>query len=501
MGVLLKIAYRNLREHKVKTLIIGSIIALGMLVLVVGNSVLDTATAGIRANYTDNYTGHVIVAASSVESPALTPDAGFMSGESAGSVPEYQDALSFLESYPGVSAVNPLITGIATAQIDGEGFGIMQFYGVDPDRYLEFFPDNIELIDGQFLSADQEGVVLSETTLSMLEETAAREIGVGDSILLTSQNEISGTKIREVEIVGIFRFVNATGTLQIISFVDIENVRVLNGMTAITDLDSDLTDGERSLLGEVNEDDLFGGSLVDGSVSDQPLMVDLAAETGNGEFEAVDFDSILGDVSVRSRLSAVDENAWHYLLLKLNDEGRITQTVRNLNTEFSDAGMELVAFEWLDGAGAMAALTYGLKTVFNFLILLVAVVAVIIIMNTLVISVTERIAEIGTMRAIGAQKRFVRRMIMLETLMIAGVFGAIGIFGGAAITGILGATGIESDTQFLQIFMGGPVLNPVVSARSVLMSLLSVVAAGLMASLYPAAVALRIQPVTAMNQN
>jgi len=66
MGVLLKIAYRNLREHKVKTLIIGSIIALGMLVLVVGNSVLDTATAGIRANYTDNYTGHVIVAASSV---------------------------------------------------------------------------------------------------------------------------------------------------------------------------------------------------------------------------------------------------------------------------------------------------------------------------------------------------------------------------------------------------------------------------------------------------
>ncbi len=491
MGVLFKIAYRNLREHKVKTLIIGSIIALGLLVLVVGNSVLDTATAGIQANYTENYTGHVIVAADSVESPALTPDAAILGDQGAAILPEYQEAISFLESYPGVSAVNPVITGMATVQIDGEGFGFMQFYGVDPDRYLEFFPNNIELIDGQFLSADQEGVVLSEMTRSMLEESAAREIEVGDSILLTSQNAISGTKIREVEIVGIFRFLNASTQLQVISFVDLNNVRVLNGMTAITDLDSELTDGERSLLGEVSEDDLFGGSILDES----------ADAAGGDGFAVADFDSILGDVSIRSELSAVDENAWHYLLLKLDNEGQITQTVRALNDEFDSTGMELIAFEWLDGAGTIASLTYGLKTVFNFLILLVAVVAVIIIMNTLVISVTERIPEIGTMRAIGAQKRFVRRMIMLETLLIAGVFGAIGILGGAGITAILGATGLESDSQLLQVFMGGPVLNPVVSAGSVLMSLVAVVAAGLVASLYPAAIALRIQPVTAMNQN
>ncbi|MCK4516538.1 MAG: hypothetical protein KAU31_14855, partial [Spirochaetaceae bacterium] len=76
-----------------------------------------------------------------------------------------------------------------------------------------------------------------------------------------------------------------------------------------------------------------------------------------------------------------------------------------------------------------------------------------------------------------------------------------GILGGAGITAILGATGLESDSQLLQVFMGGPVLNPVVSAGSVLMSLVAVVAAGLVASLYPAAIALRIQPVTAMNQN
>ena len=74
MGVLAKIAYRNLREHKTKTIIIGSLITLGLMVLVVGNSVLDTATEGIKSNYTENYTGHIIVASSDVESPSLTPD-------------------------------------------------------------------------------------------------------------------------------------------------------------------------------------------------------------------------------------------------------------------------------------------------------------------------------------------------------------------------------------------------------------------------------------------
>ena len=66
---------------------------------------------------------------------------------------------------------------------------------------------------------------------------------------------------------------------------------------------------------------------------------------------------------------------------------------------------------------------------------------------------------------------------------------------------VLGATGIESDNVMLQVFMGGPVLNPTVSVGSVVSSLFAVVMAGLLASLYPAAVALRIQPVTAMNSN
>jgi ABC-type lipoprotein release transport system permease subunit len=494
MGVLVKIAYRNLREHKTKTMIIGSLIALGMVILVVGNSALDTATAGIRANYIENYTGHVVVAAAGVESPALTPDGAMQTfDQPVPSIPRYPEVVGFLDSYRGVRAMNPVITGMALTQIDGEGFGVMQFYGVDPVAYRSFFTDNLDLVEGSFLSPGEPGLVISEIARTMLRESSRREIGVGDSVLLTSQSKLYGTRIREIEIVGVFEFRNATLVLDFISFIDLENARVLNGMTGIADLEAVLSERERSLLGAIDEDELFGDELFG-----EDLVSNASAGT-TGDALGFDLDAVIGDASERTRLSAVDENAWHYVQLKLDSEAATGRVVRDLNRRFVSEGWDLVAFEWLDGAGQIARFTFALKTVFNILVVLVAVVAVIIIMNTLVISVTERIPEIGTMRAIGAQKRFVRRMVMLETLMIAVAAGGVGVAIGAAITAVLGAVGIESTNIMLQIFMGGPVLNPVVSIGSVATSLLAMVAAGVLASLYPAAIALRIAPVTAMN--
>ena len=483
MKMLLRIAYRNLREHQTKTLIIGSIIALGMLVLVVGNSVIDTAAAGIETNYTENFTGDIIVAAEGVGTPGLTLDAVFSAEDATPAIPNYDETMRFLAQYDGVAATNPLTLGLASTQIDGTGFGIVQLYGTDPVQYENFFPDNIRLLEGSFLNPGQEGaIVLSTATLEMLEESAAREIHVGDRILVTAQNQRTGIRIRELEVVGVFEFTADAQTLQFVSFASITDVRILNGMTARRSAEAVEVASFSS-----DEDSLFGGGLV--------------AEAETMESGARDFESLLGDTSQRSLLAETDETAWHYILVRLDNPDEAARMVSDLNRVFDANGMDVVAFEWIDGAGTVAQLTNTLKLIFNWLIVVVAVVAVIIIMNTLVISVTERIPEIGTMRAIGAQRRFVRRMIVAETLMIAVVFGVVGILAGVGVTGILGATGIESSNEVLQIFMGGPVLSPVVSGVSVFQSLIAVILVGIVASLYPASIALGIQPVTAMSQN
>ena len=58
------------------------------------------------------------------------------------------------------------------------------------------------------------------------------------------------------------------------------------------------------------------------------------------------------------------------------------------------------------------------------LLSLAILIAVLGIVNTLVLSVVERTREIGMLRAVGALRRQIRTMVVLEALVIA-VFGAV----------------------------------------------------------------------------
>jgi putative ABC transport system permease protein len=56
--------------------------------------------------------------------------------------------------------------------------------------------------------------------------------------------------------------------------------------------------------------------------------------------------------------------------------------------------------------------------------------SLIAILNTLAIGVIERTREIGMLRAIGAERRQVRRMVIAEALMLAAIGTAFGLLAG-----------------------------------------------------------------------
>lgn len=170
----------------------------------------------------------------------------------------------------------------------------------------------------------------------------------------------------------------------------------------------------------------------------------------------------------------------------------------DLNNFFTTNDIDAVATDWLSAAGVVAEMAYGVKIIFNIIVFLIAVVAVIIIMNTLVISVTERMSEIGTMRAIGAQKNFIRTMILWETLMISGIFGVAGLMVGSLILFVLNNTGIKAPNMFFEIIFGGPILKPSLSLSSVVMSFVVVMIVGVVSSLYPTSIVMKTEPVKAM---
>jgi putative ABC transport system permease protein len=122
----------------------------------------------------------------------------------------------------------------------------------------------------------------------------------------------------------------------------------------------------------------------------------------------------------------------------------------------------------------------------------IAVIAVIIgalgIVNTLTMSVLERVREIGVLRATGMTRRQVRRMVIVEAGILGGIGALLGIVGGL----VTGAVLVVLAGGRLDISIGGLPWQPM--ALAVVLGL----AASMLAAAYPSVMASRISIVRAV---
>src|SRR5207247_8075313 len=110
----------------------------------------------------------------------------------------------------------------------------------------------------------------------------------------------------------------------------------------------------------------------------------------------------------------------------------------------------------------------------------------------------DRVAEIGTLRAIGAQRGIILRMFLLEMLVLAIFAGAAGALGSAGVIAYLGRVGIPAASDVMLFFFSGPRLYPTMGVQHLVVGVLSVVVVSLLSTLQPARMATRVQPVVAM---
>jgi putative ABC transport system permease protein len=111
------------------------------------------------------------------------------------------------------------------------------------------------------------------------------------------------------------------------------------------------------------------------------------------------------------------------------------------------------------------------------------VVGGIVIMNIMLVSVTERTREIGIRKAVGARHGDVMTQILIEAVTLAAVGGAFGVLAGALVTMVLG-----------QIFG----LSLHITATYVVLSLVVSGLTGVISGWYPASRAAKLDPVVAL---
>jgi ABC-type lipoprotein release transport system permease subunit len=138
--------------------------------------------------------------------------------------------------------------------------------------------------------------------------------------------------------------------------------------------------------------------------------------------------------------------------------------------------------------------------VFHAVLFLIVALAIV---NTVLMSVLQRTREFGVIRALGLRRRDSAALVTLETLLLAGVSGIVGVVLGLALTWSLFRHGVDF-TRFMgdQFTAAGTIIDPVFIPQfrviQIVQSLAFIVVIGLLASLYPAWRATRIEITEAM---
>jgi ABC-type lipoprotein release transport system permease subunit len=186
----------------------------------------------------------------------------------------------------------------------------------------------------------------------------------------------------------------------------------------------------------------------------------------------------------------------------LDDPRRIAETMPRLVEAAARAGIKVKAVTWLEASGIVGQSMGLLRMVLYLAVLIIFAVALVIINNAMVMATLQRVKEIGTMRAIGAQRRFVLGLVVVEVVTTGLVFGGLGALVGILLVHVVGwAGGIAATNDTMYFLFSGPALLPRLGTASLLTSVAIVFLVSTLSALYPALLAMRVTPVEAMQSD
>jgi putative ABC transport system permease protein len=131
---------------------------------------------------------------------------------------------------------------------------------------------------------------------------------------------------------------------------------------------------------------------------------------------------------------------------------------------------------WKQISSLFASVVLGLASI-------ALVVGGVVIMNIMLVSVTERTREIGVRKALGAKQRDVLLQFLIESASLALVGGALGVLGGVLVG------------KLITIVVGFPTAVPV---WAIFLGLFLATAVGIFFGVYPASKAAKLDPVQAL---
>jgi putative ABC transport system permease protein len=493
--LIFRIAVRNLIRRGRKTVVVALLIAVGVAAFFLGNAVLESSIGGIQRTFSDNFTADLSINAHSDQSFSLFgPDIPVIGDyESTPLIVNARDVGARAAGVRGVVATAYVFSSPVLLEGGGvrsPGLGI----GAIGDEYFSLFQAPQFTLGAPPAPGSSGWAVITEEWASEIAASQGHPLVPGDVLKLSLFRSQTFT-IREARLVGVIRYQPRNAALKHVIIADGRILRALCGYSQ-TDAPDASAAGLSSQGQSSDLDSLFSGSAngtgatVDQAQGSTPISMDELKNLLNEAHRA-------GTRSAESALG--HDGPWHFILVRTMPGESRSRIAGELRRDFEAAGLAVQVRDWRGTAGGVATYVFLMQIVLYVGIFMLAGIVLILTMNSLVMSVFERTAEIGTMRAIGAQRNFVQKLFIVETCTMTIASGIGGVLLGLLAVGLLDRAPLQFRNQILVLLFGGSSLHPGISIWNILLSVCAAFVLGLIAWVYPVRLALRIQPVRAIH--
>jgi hypothetical protein len=264
--------------------------------------------------------------------------------------------------------------------------------------------------------------------------------------------------------------------------------------------------GAHDVSRENAEAELFGSKATDAPAAKAPRRIEATTTPGVAPVMHDLGESLGGKLQreeARSRVFPSDEVERGVVLnaaVILKNPKKIKETIVAIEAQGKQDGLTLKAIDWQAAAGLIGQFVNVIRIVLYVAILIIFLIALVIINNALVMATLERVKEIGTLRAIGAQRRFILAMLVVESIVVGFIFGGLGAGLGVLLVTVVGKIGIPAKSDVWFFFFSGPRLYPFIGTSNIVAAFAIVLLVSAFSSFYPAWIAMRVTPRQAMQE-
>lgn len=479
--MLLKLALKNVVSRK-SSLVIILFITFAVCLFCVANAVFDSTEQGVQTNYVASFTGDFIIRPKSKFQQSLFGDETPVTGELTmlDTIVPYENIVEALENMPEVYGTCGQISGAAMVErADGANRSASYVFGVEGEPYLSLMK-SIHIINGKPYEHGQRGVMLCSQMANKL------GVDVGSTVQFIVSDG-PNYKIRAATVTAVFEYEIYNEIFGRFVIADPITVRSLLGITEVFSSESyDLSEDATNLFAENNDFEDFDDLFADASDFDEALIQEESQET-----ETYDAEIKTEELS--------ESTSWNYVIVRLKEGQNTKRQIKKVSRLFRRKGWPVQVADWRHAAGSTALYLFWMRKIFNIGIIIVLAAGFIIVNNTLVINILDRTREIGTLRAIGAKKRFISLQCMIENLILTITSGILGVIAGNICTHFINKAHIVLNNSFLVQLFGAEAITVHVTGGNVFKLFILVLALALLGWIYPVINALKVSPVDAIS--